>query len=260
MNLKIAVHSDAGIKKKTNQDSVFVKVANTVFGTAALLAVCDGMGGLAKGELASATLVRSLNHWFMHDFPALLYQNGNTEQLEYSFRTFVCGANEEIAAYGRANHVELGTTMVALLIAGDRYYIVNVGDSRAYLLAEDIWQITKDQTFVQREIDAGRMTEREAMTDSRRNMLLQCIGASPSVVPDFYSGIIRAGTEFLLCSDGFRHMISEEEIYAVLHAQGECDERDMEEKLAYLTELNKQRQETDNISSILVRIEEMANA
>lgn len=260
MNLKIAVYSDAGIKKKTNQDSVFVKVASTAFGTAALAAVCDGMGGLAKGELASATLVRKLNHWFMHDFPALLYQNGNTGQLEESFIKFVCAANEEIVSYGRANHVELGTTMVALLIVSGRYYVVNVGDSRAYLLAEGMRQITKDQTFVQREIDAGRMTAQEAMADSRRNMLLQCVGVSPTVAPDFYSGALQAGTEFLLCSDGFRHKISEEEIYAVLHAQGECGERDMEEKLAYLTELNKQRQETDNISSILIRVGEEANA
>lgn len=255
MNLKIAVHSDEGIKKKTNQDSILVKVAHTERGPAALFAVCDGMGGLAKGELASAALVRSLDRWFMRDFPILLYQNAGAGQLKESICACLEMENQAIASYGRANHVELGTTAVALFIVQDMYYVVNVGDSRAYLLSDRLWQITKDQTFVQRELDAGRMTAAQAMSDSRRNMLLQCIGASRMVAPDFYEGKVVSGTEFLLCSDGFRHMLSEEEIYGTLHSGPERLEREMEEQLFFLTETVKERQETDNISSILVRID-----
>lgn len=253
MNVTIAVHTDIGIKKETNQDSLFVKTAKTAYGTVAMLAVCDGMGGLSKGELASATLVRSLDRWFMHALPALLYQNGSAEQLQESFGRCIEETNAAIADYGRVHHMELGTTLAALLLIGSRYYIANVGDSRVYLLTDKAWQITKDQTFVQREMDAGRMTAHEAKEDARRNMLLQCIGASQTVLPDFYSGETPAGAQFLLCSDGFRHQISEEEIYAVLHADGACVRSEMEEKLVHLTEVNKQRQEVDNISSILVQ-------
>lgn len=253
MDLKIAVHSDVGIKKTTNQDSVFVKTARTDYGMVALLAVCDGMGGLAKGELASATLVRELDRWFLFDFPALLYQKNSMEHWQENFKNFITMVNKKIALYGRTNHVDMGTTLAVLLIVGNRYDIVNVGDSRVYLLKEKALQITKDQTFVQREVDAGRMTVQQARIDSRRNMLLQCVGASQTVVPDFHSGTIQKGTDFLICSDGFRHVVSEDEIYSALYLQRNCTEKDMEEKLVYLTELNKKRQETDNISSILVQ-------
>lgn len=254
MNLKIAVHSDAGIKKKTNQDSVFIKTARTSRGPAALFAICDGMGGLAKGELASASLARGLDRWFMKDYAALLEKDARKERVQESICAFLDRMNGEILSYGRKHCVELGTTVVALLIRNDEYLIFNVGDSRAYLLADRLIQITKDQTFVQREVDAGRMSEQEAKSDARRSMLLQCVGASQAVAPDFYCGVLAPGTEFLLCSDGFRHEISEEEIYGALHAGGECRERDMQEKLCYLTELVKRRQETDNISSVLVQV------
>lgn len=253
MELKIALHSDVGIQKTINQDSLFMKAASTDYGPVALLAVCDGMGGLSKGELASATLVRSLDNWFMQDFPALLYQNRGMESLKDSFWRFIDRVNRKLASYGSSHHNELGTTMASLLIIQDQYLVVNVGDSRVYLLSGRARQITKDQTYVQKEIDAGRMTERQAKEDVNRNVLLQCVGASQDIVPDFYIGTIEPGTEFLLCSDGFRHMVSDEELYCMLHMQNGCTEQDMEEKLVYLTELNKQRRETDNISSILVR-------
>lgn len=253
MNLKIVAHTDVGIKKDTNQDSVLMKVARTDYGKVLFAAICDGMGGLAKGELASATLVRMLSKWFEEEFPDLLYQGLSLEDLKKSWGDLVYRANDKIGSYGRLSHVNLGTTMVALLIVGHVYYIVNVGDSRVYLLKDELVQITKDQTVIQREMDLGKLTWEEARRDPRRNVLLQCVGASEVIVPDYYTGNVESGSIFLVCSDGFRHVLSQEEMYEYLSPYRLFNEQAMLESLVYLTDLDKYRQETDNISAALVR-------
>ena len=253
MNFKIVAHTDIGIKKNTNQDSVLMKVAQTDYGNVSFSAVCDGMGGLAKGELASATLVRMLSKWFEEEFPTLLYQGLSLDVLKKSWNDLVYRANDKISSYGNALHTSMGTTLVAILIVGQVYYIVNVGDSRVYSIREELTQITKDQTVIQREMDLGRMTYEEARRDPRRNVLLQCVGASQVIEPDYYTGTVEPGTMFLLCSDGFRHVISAEELYQYLTPYRVFNEQAMKESLVYLTELNKYRQEVDNISAALVR-------
>ncbi|MCC8029274.1 MAG: serine/threonine-protein phosphatase [Lachnospiraceae bacterium] len=253
MEYKIAAHTDVGIKKKTNQDSVLVKIAQTDRGRVCLASVCDGMGGLARGELASATAVRFLTDWFEHEFPDLLYQGLSMEVLEDRWTDLIYGINRRISTYGRMAHMDLGTTVVILLLVDRTYYIANVGDSRVYLLQDDLRQLTKDQTFVQQEMDEGRMTPEEARRDSRRNVLLQCVGASEEIVPEFRSGQITPDSIFLLCSDGFRHVISTEEIYEYLSPRRLFQEATMQEGLEYLTELDKYRRESDNISAVLIR-------
>lgn len=253
MNYKIVAHTDVGIKKNTNQDSVLMKVAQTSYGNVALCAVCDGMGGLMKGELASATMVRILSKWFEEDFPNLLFQGLSMESLKKNWTDLIYYVNDKIGTYSHALHTNMGTTMVVLLIVNNVYYIVNVGDSRIYHLREEITQLTKDQTVIQRELDKGTMTLEEAMSDTRRNVLLQCIGASQVIEPDFYTGTVMPGSMFLLCSDGFRHMISEEEMYEYLTPFKVFNEQAMKDSLVYLTDLNKYRMEVDNISAALIR-------
>lgn len=253
MNFKVAVHTDVGIKKNTNQDSVLIKVAQTDYGNVMFAAICDGMGGLAKGELASAALVRMLSKWFEEEFPEMLYGGLSIEVLQNSWNRLVYQANEKISSYGNALHTSMGTTMVVLLVVDQVYYIGNVGDSRVYAIREELTQLTKDQTVIQREMDLGRMTYEEARRDPRRNVLLQCVGASQVIEPDYYTGSVEPGTMFLLCSDGFRHVISQEEIYQYLTPFRVLNEDTMKEGLVYLTELNKYRQETDNISAALIR-------
>lgn len=253
MNFKIVAHTDIGIKKSTNQDSVLMKVAQTDYGNVLFASVCDGMGGLAKGELASATLVRMLSKWFEDEFPKMLYQGVSLEVLQRSWNDLIYQANSKISSYGNALRTNMGTTMVVLLVVGQVYYIVNVGDSRVYRIKEELEQITKDQTVVQREMDLGRMTYEEARRDPRRNVLLQCVGASQVIEPDYFTGTVEPGTMFLLCSDGFRHVIAKEELYEYLTPYRVFNEQAMKESLVYLTELNKYRQEVDNISAALVR-------
>lgn len=252
MNFMIAAHSDVGIKKNTNQDSLLIKIAQTNLGRVCLCVVCDGMGGLAKGELASATVIRVFEHWFERIFPAMLLRGFQAEELKLQWDNIVLEQNQALSSYASKQGTRMGTTIVALLIIGDQYYIMNVGDSRAYLLSDGLYQLTKDQTFVQYELDQGHITPEEARVHPQRNVLLQCVGASDVVMPDFYGGTIHQNSVFVLCSDGFRHVITPEEIYEKLNPGVLVNEKVMKRNAIWLTELNKQRREVDNISVAVV--------
>lgn len=255
MRFLTAVHTDVGIKKKTNQDSALIMEAETELGNVLFAVVCDGMGGLAKGEVASATVIRECTRWFEQDFPTILYSGITPEILKQKMENIIYSMNAKISSYGRSIGTNLGTTIVALVIIEDTYYCINVGDSRCYHIIDSFAQMTKDQTYVQREMDMGRMTPEEAKHDPQRNVLLQCVGASEYIVPDFYTGKTNPGELFLLCSDGYRHVITPEEFYQYLNPDAVRDENQMKESIKYFTELNKYRREEDNITAVLIRTE-----
>ena len=219
-----------------------------------LAAVCDGMGGLAKGEAASGAMVKALAGWFENDLQELLADGIFKEKLFASFRGLFCRTDRRIAAYGQAARISLGTTAAVIIIVRDRFFLANVGDSRIYCLHKGIRLLTKDQTFVQNEVDAGRMTEEEAARDPRQNILTQCIGAGTDVVPAFSGGKAEEGTLFLLCSDGFRHVITPEEIYSRLTPQKMRTQQMLQRNLGDLVLLNLERNEDDNISALAVKI------
>lgn len=254
MEFLTAMHTDVGIKKSTNQDSALILEADTEFGKVLLAVICDGMGGLAKGEVASSALITMLSNWFENDLPKFLSATNLQEIIFESWNNIIQNANNSIAGYGKRNGVNMGTTVTACLFIEDNYYIMNVGDSRVYCLSDSVYQLTKDQTYVQREMDEGRMTPEEAKTSPQRNVLLQCVGASQYVVPDFFSGSTRTGQSYVVCSDGFRHIINEQEIYERLSPVACTDESTMLENAVYLTELNKYRRESDNITVIVIKL------
>lgn len=253
MNYLTAVHTDVGIRKSTNQDSVLIETAATDYGQILLGVVCDGMGGLAKGEVASAILVKAFSNWFHKEFPKLLYSGIEANIIRESWTNLILEQNHKISDYGLSCNVSLGTTAAALLLIDNIYYIINVGDSRVYYIKEGINQMTLDQTFVQREMDLGRMTPEEARNHPRRNVLLQCVGASSVIEPDFYVGEYAQDSVFMLCSDGFRHLIAPQEFYERMRPELMVTEEKMKETAVYFTELNKSRREDDNISVALIR-------
>ncbi len=253
MNFLTAYHTDVGIKKKTNQDSLLLHQAQTDAGNVLLAVICDGMGGLAKGEVASACMIREFSDWFQRELPRMLSEGLQPEALRGSWEQLVVRVNQKITHYSTVNGVSMGTTCTAMLIVGGTYYIMNIGDSRIYLISDNIYQLTKDQTYVQREMDAGRMTYEESLRDPQRNVLLQCVGASPVIEPDFFMGDVQINQCYLVCCDGFRHVIDPREFYQYLNPMVSTDAAVMQQALRYLTELNKQRQENDNITAALIR-------
>lgn len=253
MKFITANHTDIGIRKKTNQDSMLILQASTDYGTVLLASVCDGMGGLAKGEIASSELVNRLSDWFYEELPQLLYDGLQPDALRNSWESLVKETNRKIAAYGEKCGISLGTTCCTLLAVDQVYYIMNIGDSRAYLLTDQLYQLTKDQTYCQREIDLGRMTPEQAAVDPQRSVLLQCVGASDVVEPDFFAGKLEPGQCFLMCSDGFAHLVSGKEIYDALGPGASVSSEVMKQNLYRLIELVKARRERDNISALLFK-------
>lgn len=253
MNFLTAFHTDVGIKKKTNQDSLLIQQAQTQIGNVLLAVICDGMGGLAKGEVASACMIQAFSDWFRNQLPPMLSAGLQPEALRASWEQLVSVVNQRITNYSISNNVSMGTTCAALLIINNTYYIMNIGDSRIYLISDNIYQLTKDQTYVQREIDAGRMTYEESLRDPQRNVLLQCVGASSVIEPDFFMGDVQINQCYMLCCDGFRHVVSPQELFQYLNPAAAENTDAMQRNMVYLTELNKQRRETDNITVALIR-------
>lgn len=253
MNFIVSANTDIGIVKSTNQDSLSVKVLNTSIGRMSFAVLCDGMGGLAKGEVASASVIRAFDEWAANELPKLTVApiDGNT--LKAQWENILLSQNSKIKAYGARQGVRLGTTAVVMLLTDTNYFVMNVGDSRAYEISDTLAQLTQDQTFVAREVALGNMTPEQAEVDERRSVLLQCIGASEEVYPDFFVGDAKLNATYMLCSDGFRHEITPNEIFEKFHPNVLLDDTTMNKNTLELIELNKQRNERDNISVVLVR-------
>lgn len=255
MGFIAAYHTDVGIKKKTNQDSLAIKIVDTKDGMLAFGIVCDGMGGLSKGELASKEVILAFCDWFDNTLVTdVLNGTFDENKLVTQWNDIVQTQNRRLGEYGASNNLMLGTTLSAFLIHKNDYYIVHVGDSRIYCLTDRVNQLTNDQTFIAREIAAGRMTPEQAKTDPRRSVLLQCVGASQVVEPEFTKGTVTPGAVYMLCSDGFRHQISEQEILEKIGPDAAVDEEKMKYGCIYLTELVKNRKENDNISVALIKV------
>lgn len=253
MNYLVSASTDVGIKKKTNQDSLSIKVFETSVGKIVFAVLCDGMGGLSKGELASATVVKAFSEWAVNNINIIADKGIEEFTIRNEWESLILLVNEKIINYGKKNHVELGTTVTAMLMAEERYYVLNVGDSRTYEITEQLTQITEDQTVIAHEIKMGRLTVEEAQKDPRRNVLLQCVGASNLVCPEFFFGKTKKNAVYMLCSDGFRHEISESEILSAFNPYYMTDTGKMKAQEEYLINLNKQRMENDNISVITIR-------
>lgn len=259
MRYLLSYHTDTGRVKKVNQDSLLLGMGCLKGERSVLAVLCDGMGGLEKGEVASASVVRQFARWFRQEYPALLKRGKrNLEAGILSAWTDILEHEDAaIGAYGREHGITVGTTATAILFAGGAYYIAHVGDGRVYELGDGILQLTRDQTLAQREVEQGRLTEAEAESDSRRNVLLQSIGAGSSTggrpVPVFIRGAVRKGGVYLLCSDGFRHEVLKEELLQAFHPPSMAGEADMKAACVRITELDKARGEADNISVIAVK-------
>lgn len=253
MNFLTAAHTDVGLCRDKNEDSVLIEIAEMDDEKVCFAVICDGMGGLIKGEVASAALVRAFSIWFEQDFPKFYYMGMDEMQIQADMERVISKTANQIEKYARSQNVRMGTTVTAMLLTNQKYYVIHIGDTRAYELSDQLYQLTKDQTFIQREMDLGRMTLKEAQKDSRRNMLLQCVGASDFIEPEFLTGMVKKDAAYLLCSDGFRHVLSTDEIYQYLNPRELIEENSMKNQLVYLTELNKYRREDDNISALVIK-------
>jgi protein phosphatase len=235
--------SDVGRCRKVNQDMFLLDDA------LGLYAIADGMGGHAAGEVASdlaiTALARSLRDqerqgagWSPAEAGELLRQALNDGNRK------IC---ESVLA--RAEWRGMGTTMVALVTAGERAVIAHVGDSRAYLLRNgELRQLTSDHSWVNEQVKLGLLTHEQAQRHPMRNIVTRALGNQPEVEVDLLEESIRPGDIFALCSDGLSGMLGDDEIHEVLQAQGDVPQAACRE----LVDRANARGGEDNITVIVM--------
>ncbi|MFJ8661380.1 Stp1/IreP family PP2C-type Ser/Thr phosphatase [Streptomyces sp. NPDC093795] len=194
LSLRFAAGSHKGMIREGNEDSGYAGPR--------LLAIADGMGGQAAGEVASSEVISTL---------VTLDDDVPGSDILTSLGTAVQRANDQLRMMVEEDpQLEgMGTTLTALLWTGQRLGLVHVGDSRAYLLRDGVLtQITQDHTWVQRLVDEGRITEEEATTHPQRSLLMRALGSGDHVEPDLSIREVRAGDRYLICSDGLSGVVS----------------------------------------------------
>jgi protein phosphatase len=194
LSLRFAAGSHKGMIREGNEDSGYAGPR--------LLAIADGMGGAAAGEVASSEAISTI---------VALDEDIPGSDVLTSLGTAVQRANDQLRSMVEDDpQLEgMGTTLTALLWTGQRLGLVHVGDSRAYLLRDGVLtQITQDHTWVQRLVDEGRITEEEATTHPQRSLLMRALGSGDHVEPDLSIREVRAGDRYLICSDGLSGVVS----------------------------------------------------
>lgn len=247
-----AAGTDAGLTAPCNQDSFGAKVFGSRYGMMTAAIMCDGMGGYSSGEVASATVVDAFQRWLLRRLPVLAEHEPDPNAVFEEWTGLIELCNQKIRLYGERNGVRLGTTAALLLATQEQYMILNVGDCRVYAIDSDIRQLTRDQTLVEYEFQAGRLTAEQVKTDPRGHILAECVGIMPDVHPDYYTGKMQPEQVFLLCCDGFRHKIGEAEMlqYFAPDRMRSCEA--MQQQIRQLIDINMQQGETDNISAITI--------
>ncbi len=216
-----------------------------------LLMVADGMGGAAAGEVASAMATETI---FEHLTNAWHEDAENTpQQFAYRLRESVEIANTRIHQHARENQERrgMGTTTTAVGILEDHLYLTQVGDSRAYLVRDGTAiQLTKDQSLMQRLVDAGELTEEEAERSERRNIILQALGPEAKVRVDLTHQQLRIGDAIVVCSDGLSGQVKKEEIASLVSQS----DKDLVTVCSELIDLANQRGGPDNITVVVARV------
>lgn len=235
LSLRFAAGSHKGMIREGNEDSGYAGPR--------LLAVADGMGGQAAGEVASSEVISSLVQ-LDDDVPG--------SDILTSLATAVQRANDQLRVMVEedAQLEGMGTTLTALLWTGQRLGLVHVGDSRAYLLRDGVLtQITQDHTWVQRLVDEGRITEEEATTHPQRSLLMRALGSGDTVEPDLSIREVRTGDRYLICSDGLSGVVSHQTLEETL-----ADYHGPHETVQALIQLALRGGGPDNITCIVADV------
>src|SRR3954464_8812504 len=236
----------------TDNQSLLPEVRRHVLGPkGTLFMVADGMGGAAAGEIASAMAVEVV----LAEMREKWIGGGSTDSEEFvrAIRRATVAANQQIHSFA-GSHSEyrgMGTTATVAGLLGDTLYVAQVGDSRAYLVRDgEFRQITKDQSLMQKLIEAGELTEEEAAQSERRNIILQALGPEPNIKVDLTFQTLRKGDTLLLCSDGLSGYVSKAALADVL-----TNEKDLIQACRRLIELANMNGGPDNITCIVARFD-----
>ncbi|GAB6152365.1 Stp1/IreP family PP2C-type Ser/Thr phosphatase [Desulfosporosinus burensis] len=234
--MRVLSFSENGCVRKNNEDSFLV------ISSAGLYAVADGMGGHQAGEVASSTA--------LHELEKIVPQLAKLEEqaLEKGLTEAFAQANQVIyeASTNQPENAGMGTTLTVLLICNSEVVIAHVGDSRAYLWRDEVLTLlTTDHSLVGELVRLGQISLEEAKKHPQRNVLMRAVGVDPSVEVDCQTMGLQTGDVFLLCTDGFSNMISDQELTEEFLEPGAWEER-----LEKLRQVTLERGAPDNFTAL----------
>src|SRR6266568_3753428 len=233
LGLRYAIDSDTGIVRQVNEDSVFASPR--------LLAVADGMGGHAHGEVASAVTIGVLARLRPPTTDPLPTLAGAVSDVQHRL-TELAATDPDLAG--------MGSTLTALLWTGTEFGLAHIGDSRGYLVRNDtLRQLTRDHTLVQSLVDDGRISAEEAETHPRRSMLMRALQTGGAATPDLSTLDAQVGDRYLLCSDGITCVVGPDTLH---HAMTTIT--DPADVVGYLIDEAKRRHSPDNMSCVVADV------
>ena len=232
--------TDVGVVREMNQDYVFA-TDEPLGPLPNLLVVADGMGGHKAGDFASRYTVETLEEEIKHSLK---------ESPEEAILSAIQTANHKLIQTAETD-IKLdgmGTTLVVATVIDHTLYFANVGDSRLYLLNQEIRQLSRDHSLVEEMVRLGGIKEEEARNHPDKNIITRAIGVKDIVEPDFYEFNLKRGDIILMCSDGLSNMVEDEEIFAIVKGS-----RDIVEAGQKLVERANENGGKDNISAVLAQ-------
>ena len=233
---KADARSEVGLHRNGNEDSALIN--------GVLIAVADGMGGHAGGEVASKVAITTL----AQILPLLNNDEMDPESLEDFLLGSLLEIDHEIANTADADDrlYGMGTTLTSIALYRQKAYVLHAGDSRAYRLrGKEFMQITKDHSVVQELIDSGSITEAEAATHPQRSVLTNVLMGQGNITPLLIQYDLKAGDKFLICSDGLNNVVSNSEIHKILNE---------EDALNKLISLTYERGAPDNVTIVIAEV------
>lgn len=242
--MKISAKTDTGIVRETNQDTFeYAELPDGV----CFAVVCDGMGGPAGGNIASATAAGVIADILRRSYDDGGFADASLEKL---LMDAISDANADVFAKSRGDDAlsGMGTTVAAVIVLDKTAYIAHVGDSRIYLASNGALRLlTHDHSYVQVLVDSGYISEDEALTHPKRNMITRALGIEGDVLPDFTRVALEKGDVLLLCTDGLTNYVTKDLILANL-----LDE-DFDACAGRLVELANSNGGGDNITAVCIK-------
>ena len=243
--MDIGYITDRGRRRPTNEDSV------RACGDVGFFMLADGVGGNRSGEIASQSALDALEKFVRHNPPEWL---GSRDEIFRYFRAAVNYVNQFIIKLSEAKpqYAGMATTLVFAYVRENELYVANVGDSRVYLIHDDmIQQITDDHTYVNDLVKMGAITREEAHMHARKNVITRAIGANANNEPDCFCVPLENGDRLLLCSDGLYDEVDDESILSTVSRSDI-----MSECVRELVAMANENGGNDNISVICVDLED----
>ena len=245
--------SDVGRVRPLNEDYHRVWQFAMPEGGMTLLAVADGMGGAAAGEVASKLAMEVLDESFSR-YVDEAQQGRPVVGVDKLIEKAIRLANRRIYATAIRNQGRrgMGTTVTCVAILRRAAHIGHVGDSRAYLVrGEKIYQLTRDHSWVEEQLEKGLISEEEAKNHEWRNLITRALGTRPQVAPDTIELDVRVGDVFVVSTDGLHGLVAPEEILAEIRRTG-----NHQSSVEYLISLANERGGPDNITAVVAEVRE----